>query len=181
MMLQQASAIAAAANAARNAGIDSYLQRIGLDRSLRQADFGKNLGLKQTLRNMKLQDDALSWARALDVTGMARGLPGASSGAYSVANQAGTNAAANYMAPGNALMSGMAQGVNTIGQGQQLQLQGLGNVLNAQTSFANSQNQMYANMSGGSGLGGLLGFAGSMMAAPSGSFAANLLSKIPIG
>lgn len=96
----------------------------------------------------------LGYAKKLDVAGLYRGLPGASTAAYSASTNAGNSAVQNQMAPGAALQSGMAAGANTVGQGQQLNLQGNLGILNAQTSFANSQNAMYSQM-GDSGLGGL--------------------------
>ncbi|HEX5484687.1 MAG TPA: tail fiber domain-containing protein, partial [Limnobacter sp.] len=48
----------------------------------------------------------------------------------------------------------------TIGSGQQMQLSGLSNVLNAQTSYSNNMNNLYANSSSGlDGLGALVGGA----------------------
>jgi len=117
-----------------------------------------------TMANARERADQLGWAKRMDVTGMARGLPGASQGAYSLALNSGNAAAGNQMGLGNQLLTGMNQGAGTIGSGQQMQLQGLGSILNAQTSFANSQNQMYANMGDG-GLGGLLGAASNLGAA----------------
>lgn len=133
--LTQASQIAAAANGTRNAEIE------------------KSRGLMTEGRNMRLQDEAKGWAKKLDVAGLYRGLPGASQGAYSLANQSGNSAVANTMAPGAQLQTGMAQGANTTMSGQQMAVGGLSNVLNAQTSYANSMNQ--AMNSGGGGLDGL--------------------------
>ena len=55
-----------------------------------------------------------------------------------------------YMAPGNQYMAGLTSGAQTIGSGQQMQLGGLGNILNAQTSIYNQGQQ------GGLDVGGLL-------------------------
>lgn len=126
--------------------------------------FNRQNQADSTARNQRIQDESLDWARRLDVTGMARGLPGASQGAYQVSIGAGNSAVSNNAQAGNSYLAAINQGVNTIGQGQQMNLQGLSNVLNAQTSFANSQNSLMAN-SGGSGLGDLgsaLGGAASL-------------------
>lgn len=101
-------------------------------------------------------EESLGFAKKLDVAGLYRGLPGASSGAYSVALNAGNSAGANQMAPGNNYMAGMAQGANTIGAGRQMYQSGLQGVLNAQTSVYNGSQQ------GGLDVGGLLGGAAKL-------------------
>lgn len=78
------------------------------------------------------------YAKKLDVAGLYRGLPGASSGAYSVALNAGNSAGANAGQAGAQYQAGVAQGVNTIGSGRQMYQGGLQGVLNAQTSVYNS-------------------------------------------
>lgn len=119
-------------------------------------------------RAMTAQDSATSTAKLMDVAGLYRGLPGASTGAYSAATGAGNSAANNQMMPGNALIAGNASGAGIVGQGQQLQLTGLGSILNNQTSYANGVNQA---MSGGSsalgGLGSALGGGAALYSAVS--------------
>ena len=112
----------------------------------------------------------IGYARKMDVAGLGRGLTGASQGAYGLALQGGNSAANNQMGLGQQLLTGMNQGAGTLMQGQGQRIQGLGSILNAQASYANAN-------SGDGGLGGVLGFAGSMMAAPQGSFAASLLNS----
>lgn len=147
---------AQAANATRTQGIDAARQRlIGSAQTgmgLRQQDFARNKGYTT-------QDQSINWAKRLDSIGMGKGMPGASQGAYGLAVSSGNSAAGNQMQPGNALMNGMVQGSATIGQGRQMYQQGLGSILNAQTSFAN------ANQGGDDGLGGLLGAASNLGAA----------------
>ena len=132
----QASAIASAANGTRQQGIDATRNRLN------------------TRRSMRIQDDAANWGKRLDAVGLAKGMPGASQGAYSLATNAGTNAVGNQMAPGAAFMAGNAAGTGTIMQGQGMKMQGLGSILNAQTSMYNAG----AANSGGLG-GALLGAA----------------------
>ena len=61
---------------------------------------------------------------------------------------------------GQQYMAGMVQAAGTIGSGQQMQLSGLSNILNAQTSIYNTgQNQ------GGLDVGGLMSGAASMYTA----------------
>jgi len=82
--------------------------------------------------------EQMGYARKLDVAGLGRGLPGASTAAYGGATAAGTSAGNMYMAPGNQYMAGLTSGANTIGSGQQMQLGGLGNILQSQTSVYNT-------------------------------------------
>jgi hypothetical protein len=94
----------------------------------------------------------------MDVTGLARGMPGASQGAYGVAVGAGNSATQNQMAPGQALIGAMGQANNTTMQGRNLAMQGTLGVLNAQTSYANAVGQSgdsFGSLLGG--VGGLLG------------------------
>lgn len=105
---------------------------------------------------------ALGTAKKLDVAGLYRGMPGASTGAYSSANQSGNSAVNNSTTVGNGMVAGTnaAAGLNMQGQG--MKLQGMGNVLNAQMSNYNAaQNQS----SGMGGFGSLLGGAASLYTA----------------
>lgn len=166
---QNAAQLAAAANNTRNASINNYrnlvAQGIGLNRDAfvtGQAATTDAMNMaNQALganRQMRVQDQSLDWARKLDVTGMARGMPGASQGAYGVAVGAGNAATQNQMAPGQALIGAMGQSNNTTMQGQQLAMQGTLGVLNAQTSYANIMNQAMSSGDGGlAGLGSVLG------------------------
>lgn len=96
----------------------------------------------------------LGWARRLDAAGLGRGLPGSSTGAYSVATGAGNSAVGNQMAPGGQLLNGMATGANITGQGRGMLQNGLTSIAGMQTS---NYNNALANDS--SGLGSVLGMA----------------------
>ena len=144
---QNAAQLAAAANNTRTNSINNYrnlvAQGIGLNRdtfATGQATTTDAMNMANQARganrNMRIQDQSLDWARRLDVTGMARGMPGASQGAYGVAVGAGNSATQNQMAPGQALVGAMGQANNTTMQGRQLAMQGLTGILNNQTSFA---------------------------------------------
>lgn len=133
----QAAAIAAAANGTRNQGIDSTRGRL------------------TTRRGMRIQDDTLNWGKRLDAVGLAKGMPGASQGAYSVATNAGNAAVNNQMAPGNALVAGMGTAGSLAMQGQNMKLNGLSSILNAQTSIYNNSQDSGDGFMGG--LGSLLG------------------------
>ena len=100
-------------------------------------------------------------ARKMDAAGLGRGLAGASQGAYAGAVGAGGAAAGTYGMAGNQYMQGMGQGSATIGSGMNMQLDGLGNVLNNQTKWAVEapDNSFLGN------LGGVAGAATSMYTA----------------
>ena len=115
------------ADKGRTVGYGMYAD--GLSKEENSAMTGYNLGT---------QNRSLNWAKQLDITGMARGMPGASQGAYSTANQSGNSAVANTGAAGNSLMNSMNQGASTIMNGRSLYQQGLGGILNSQSSAYNA-------------------------------------------
>jgi hypothetical protein len=160
----QASQLAGAANTTRNNAVDKYRSLVGQGIGLKDSTFktsqaatadsmGRAEASSMAGRNMRIQDDSLDWAKQLDVTGMARGMPGASQGAYGVAVGAGNSAVQNQMAPGQALIGAMGQANNTTMQGQQTAMQGTLGVLNAQSNYANT----LANSGGLGDAGTLLG------------------------
>ena len=153
------SAQASAANAARREGIDRNRAMLGQSYGMRNQTNADVLRGLESGRTMRQQDDARGWAKKLDVAGLYRGLPGASQGAYGLASQTGSSSINSQMAPGNALLGGMAQGAGMVGQGQGMQLQGLGNILSNQTSYANSANSAPSKAAG---LGSLLGGVAAM-------------------
>lgn len=123
--------------------------------------------------NARVQADNLSFAKRMDVSGLGRNLPGASVAAYGAATGAGNSAVGNQMAPGGQLLNGMAQGASITGSGQQMQLTGLGAILNSQGSIYDAQLSSNAsNRSGimglvGAGMGAYAGYAGMALAASS--------------
>lgn len=108
----------------------------------------------------------LGFAKKLDVSGIFRGLPGASQGAYSVANQSGNSAVGNQMAPSGQMLAGQATAAGMIGQGQQQYVSGLGSIMGAQQQL-NISNAQMSNRGGGAAAGigqlamgaGMLGWA----------------------
>ena len=157
--LSNAQQQATMANAARQQGIQNTRGRLtsgaqlGLEsattnQGLRQQDFARN-------RGYNTQDKSIQWAKQLDAIGMGKGMPGASQGAYSLANQSGNSAVGNQMQPSNQLLGSMAQGASTIGQGRSLYQQGLGSILGAQTSMYNTE----MNNQGDGGAGMVVGLA----------------------
>lgn len=98
----------------------------------------------------------------------AAGMGGGAAGAYSVALNAGNSAQSNTMAPGQALLQGMASGAGTIGSGQQMQIGGLSNILNSQTDlYGQSMNNTSSMI--GAGIGGIAGLGGAALGAFGGS------------
>ena len=90
-----------------------------------------NLGLAAqraaAMTGARTQAEQLGFARRLDVTGLGRNLPGASTAAYGGATAAGSAGINTSMAPGSQAMTGMAQAGQTFG-----------NVLSNQTSQFNT-------------------------------------------
>jgi hypothetical protein len=117
-----------------------------------------NLGLAAQRANAmtgaRTQAEQLGFARRMDVTGLGRGLAGASTAAYQGATGAGSAGMTSAMAPGNQYMQGMQQAGGT-----------MGSVLNSQTSVYNtaqSQADPFATVVG-MGLGAYAGgFGGAM-------------------
>lgn len=129
---------------------------LATSRSLGLENAGLRANAMLTSRNLRLADDARNWGKRMDTAGLYRGLAGASQGAYGLAGQMGSSAVQNQSAPGNAMMAQNQGAMGTTMQGQQLKLQGLGSVLNAQTNFATSQGNAGNPLMGmaGAALGG---------------------------
>lgn len=123
----------------------------GMRRATQISNAGARAGAMTGARE---RADNLGFARKMDVTGLGRGLPGASTGAYSVATGAGNSAVNNQMAPGGQLLAGMGAGAGMTQAGLGMQQSGLSNIAGMQT---NNYNAALANDS--SGLGGVLGMA----------------------
>jgi len=113
-----------------------------------------------TMTGTRQQADQLGYARSLDAAGLGRNLPGASTAAYTGATAAGSAAGNAYQSAGQNYMGNMAIGSGTIGAGQEMQLSGLSNVLNAQTNaYVNSNDSFLGDV------GGILGGAAGIMKA----------------
>jgi hypothetical protein len=93
-----------------------------------------NLGLAAQRANAmtgaRNQAEQLGFARRMDVTGLGRGLAGASTAAYQGATGAGSAGLGSAMAPGNQYMQGLSSAGNT-----------MGGILNSQTSVYNTSAQ----------------------------------------
>tara|TARA_B110000263_G_C15300570_1_gene507762 strand:+ start:933 stop:1979 length:1047 start_codon:yes stop_codon:yes gene_type:complete len=102
----------------------------------------------------RTQADQMGYARKLDAAGLGRGLAGASAGAYGGATNAGSQAGLNAQSAGQNYMGNMAIGSGTIANGQNMQIQGLSNVLNNQTSaFINTQGSVLGDIGAIAGAG----------------------------
>ena len=102
----------------------------------------------------RMQADQMGYARKLDAAGLGRGLAGASSAAYGGATNAGSQAGLNAQSAGQNYMGNMATGAGTIANGQNMQIQGLGNVLNNQTSsYINTQGSLLGDIGAIAGAG----------------------------
>lgn len=125
----------------------------------RASELGLTAQRAGAMTGARNQAEQLGYARRLDVTGLGRGLPGASTAAYQGALNAGNSAGANFTQPGQQYIANQAQGVGTIQQGQATQMQGLGNILNAQTNAYINGGQSSGI---GAAIGGLAGIAGAV-------------------
>jgi hypothetical protein len=122
-----------------------------------------NLGLAAQRANAmtgaRNQAEQMGYARRLDVTGLGRGLAGASTAAYQGATGAGSAGMNTAMAPGSQYMQGLQSAGGT-----------MGTVLNSQTSAYNtaqSQADPFASIVG-MGLGAYAGGFGGAMGAKAG-------------
>jgi hypothetical protein len=114
----------------------------------------------------RVQAQQMGYARKLDAAGLGRNLAGSSTAAYGSAVNAGSAAGGSFQSAGLNRMSGMGMGSSTIGAGQNMQIQGLSNVLNNQTSYMMNQNDnatSFADIAGAAG--GLMGGAAGLMTA----------------
>ena len=110
--------------------------------------------------NARRQAEQTGFARSLDVTGLGRGLAGASLGAYSGANTSGSTGLSSAMAPGNQFTNAFGQGAGYAMGGAQMGITGQGNILTSQTSAFNAGLNAQGEMIGGLvGAGGKLGAA----------------------
>lgn len=105
------------------------------------------------------QEKNVGYAKKLDVSGLYRGLSGASQGAYSVATNAGNSAVGNQNQTSAQYLNGMSAGTNTIMQGQQQRISGLGSILNSQASIYGAG--LKASAQEGAGIGTGIGAIGA--------------------
>lgn len=99
---------------------------------------GQGLAEATAANSARTTERNLGFAKKMDVAGLYRGLPGASTAAYGVATGAGNSAVGNQMQPGTGYLNTMTAANNTQMGGRQMALTGLTGVLSNQTSFANN-------------------------------------------
>lgn len=122
---------------------------------LKAASIDKKANIALTERDLFRQDDATNTAKKLDVAGLYSGMTGASTGAYGLANNAGSSAVGNQNSTSGQYLQGMNAGTGTIMNGRALAQNGLGNILNAQTSVYGDT--LRANASSSAGTMGAIG------------------------
>jgi hypothetical protein len=88
--------------------------------------------------NARRQAEQTGFARSLDVTGLGRGLSGASLGAYGGASGAGTAGLNSAMTAGNQYSGAFGQGAGYAMGGAQMGIAGNTSLLNSQTSAYNA-------------------------------------------
>jgi len=156
-----------AAKAAADAGLAFNRTRQSNERAMASMGVNPNSGKYQALgaqsalglaanrsaamTGTRQQARDIGWAKRMDAAGLGRNLAGASTAAYGAATNAGNAGGQNFQAPGAAMQAAYGQYGNSMASGQNMQIQGLSNVLNAQTQYATSNQD--------SGFGGVLGSA----------------------
>jgi len=118
-----------------------------------QSGLGLSAQRAGAMTSARERAEDMGWAKRLDAAGLGRNLPGASTAAYGSATSAGNASGANFQQPGATYLSGMQGAHGTIMDGQQMKVQGLGNVLDAQTRWAmndaNNSSEMFGSVVGG--------------------------------
>lgn len=123
------------------------------------------------MNSTRQQAEQMGYARLMDAAGLGRNMPGASTGAYTAATNAGSSAANTMGMPSQQYTQG-AQGAYGLGlQGANTAVNGYSNILSSQTSVYGSQ--MDANAASTAGLYGALG-TGVGLAAGGGFFGSGL-------
>jgi len=104
--------------------------------------------------NARMQAEQLGWARNLDVAGLGRNLPGASSAAYAGASGAGSAAMNVNMAPGGMYNQGFGQAAGAVGQGFGQSLNAYSSLMQSTTGMANNaMNNYYGALGSIGGMG----------------------------
>lgn len=98
--------------------------------------------------NARRQAEQTGFARSMDVTGLGRGLSGASLGAYGAANASGSTGLASSMSAGDQYGRSFGQGAGYSLEGGRLGVQGQGQILGAQTNAFNTGLQARGEMFG---------------------------------
>jgi len=162
----QAAADAARAFGATQAQTARGLGRMGVapGSGAAMAQMNQNaLGLASmragAMTGARQQAEQMGFARRLDVTGLGRNLPGASTAAYGAATQAGTAGLQSAATPGQTFVGNMGSAANTM-------LAGSGQALNAYSALYGGANRMAMGAQDNyfGALGGLVGMGGTVAA-----------------
>jgi len=144
-LAQQAAADAARAFSATQGQTSRGLARMGVmpGSGASMAQMNQNALTAASMRSGAMNQSrtmAQDRANALltGASALGRGQVQTTLGAMGLSSQLGTAGQQAAMAPGGQFMQGLAQGSATMGAGQQMQLGGLGNILNSQTSSYNA-------------------------------------------
>jgi len=165
-LAEQAAADAARAFGATQAQTSRGLARMGVapGSGAAQAQMNQNAIALASQRagamtGARTQAEQLGWARRLDVTGLGRNLPGASTAAYAGATGAGSAGLSSAAAPGQAFIGNMGSAANTM-------LAGSGQALNAYSALYGGANRMAMGAQDNyfGALGGLVGMGGTIAA-----------------
>jgi len=123
----------------------------------RASELGLAAQRANAMTGTRQQAQAYGDAMLTNTVGVGRNLVGAANGAYGMAMNAGNSAGQNSMMAGNNLFGQMNSAYGLAQNGQQMQMQGLGGILNSQTSIynANGPGAMWQGIGGlvGSGIG----------------------------
>jgi hypothetical protein len=122
-----------------------------------QANLGLAAQRAGAMTGARNQAEQMGWARRLDVTGLGRNLPGASTAAYAGATGAGSAGLTSAAAPGQAYIGNMGTAANTIMSGSGQALNAYGNLYSGATNLATgAQNNYFGTLGGLVGMGGTI-------------------------
>jgi len=124
-----------------------------------QANLGLAAQRAGAMTGARNQAEQMGWARRLDVTGLGRNLPGASTAAYAGATGAGSAGLVSASAPGQTLIGNMGSAANTMMAGSGQALTAYGNLYGGATRMAAGAQDNYFGA-----LGGLVGMGGTIAA-----------------
>mgnify|MGYP001766177991 CR=1 FL=1 len=139
------------ANIIARQGVRYGMSADKLNKAGEEMSAGMASGIAAARGAAREKEEATGFAKKADVAGLYRGLTGASQGSYGLAISAGNSANQNQMAPGQALLGGMAQGAGMQQTGMGQNIQGQSAILNSQTSAYNAGMSASAGEAAGQG------------------------------
>lgn len=114
----------------------------------RAAELGLGAQRASAMNQSRVQSENLGRARMLEMAGLGRGLTNVAAGAYAGALTAGNSAVGNAGTGFNTMLPAMNQAYGTAQQGQQMQMHGLGNIMQTQASIYNNYSDPWMAMLG---------------------------------